>query len=1023
MNGLAIVQGVVRVCRAVGMAAVAAMVVGHAPADAAAGDAERLFAEEIRPYLAERCYGCHTSAGTREGGLALDWAGGLREGGHSGPAVVPAKPDESVLLRALRHEDGLRMPKSGPKPAPATVAAFRRWIESGAPDPRTRPPTADELARETSWEAVAERRRRWWSLQPIRRPEPPADARTPHPIDAFIASRLAGQGLAMSPPADRVTLIRRLSFDLVGLPPTPEDVDAFLADGSPTAWENLVDRLLASPRYGERWGRHWLDVVRFTESQGFEYDHPRPNAWHYRDYVIESFNADKPYDVFMREQVAGDVIEPVTSAGIVATSLLVCGAWDQAGSSQKNATQRAMTREEEMEDLVGTVGQTFLGLTLNCARCHAHKFDAISQAEYYQIKAVFDGVRHGERPIVTPTDARMLAERRAGLERRLAEAVAAVERLEREGLESLRRANAAAGRAVASAPLVALGFDTGTEAVARGALHGAAAVTDGRLVVSSRDSSFFESAPLDRDVGARTLEAWVSLARLDQGGGAAISIESAADGDFDAIVYGERQRGRWMAGSGHFRRTRDLDAPAETVAGGIVHVAAVYAADGTISLFRNGQPYGAAYRPAAPLKTFPAGRSRLLVGMRHHGGANAFLDGAVVRAALHDRALTAAEVADLYRAGGGAASREEMLASLPPRARDELASAAAAVATLRGERDALRAEPVSYAGRREQPPPTRLLERGDVNSPGAVVTPRGLDAITAPAADLGLAPDAAEAARRRAFADWLADPRNPLPARVMVNRVWQLHFGQGLVATPNDLGAAGAPPTHPELLDWLASEFIARGWSLKSLHRLIVTSAAYRQSSRARPEALAVDAGNALLWRYAPRRLEAEAVRDAMLAASGRLDTTMGGPSYRPFTTTSHGATFYHLVDEDRPEFNRRTVYRMNINSGKEPLLDVLDCPDPAVRTPTRGSTITPLQALSLMNASFVQRQAAALAERATAESGDDLAAAVRSAYRRALGRPATAEEATRAVEAARERGLASVCWALLNTTEFVHVR
>ncbi|MFM8893038.1 MAG: DUF1549 domain-containing protein, partial [Planctomycetia bacterium] len=389
-----------------------------------------LFTGEVLPYLAERCYECHAANGVHEEDLAVDWAGGMRTGGSSGPAVVPGDPEASVILKALEHADGLLMPKSGPKASPRVIAAFRRWIELGAPDPRSEPLTKDELAAATSWDRIVARRRQWWSLQPIRRPEVPAAAAGTHPIDAFIGRSLAEKGLTPSPPADRRTLIRRLSFDLTGLPPSPEEVEAFVADGSPHAYEALVERRLASPRYGERWGRHWLDVVRYTESQGFEYDHPRANAWHYRDWVIKSFNDDLPYDRFMQAQIAGDVLAPVTSDGIVAASMLTCGAWDQAGNSQANATQRAMTREEEMEDMLAVVGQTFLGLSLNCARCHDHKFDPISQEEYYRIRAVFDGVKHGERPIVSPEEARGHEQRLRGLRDELAASRATLDRIE-----------------------------------------------------------------------------------------------------------------------------------------------------------------------------------------------------------------------------------------------------------------------------------------------------------------------------------------------------------------------------------------------------------------------------------------------------------------------------------------------------------------------------------------------------------------------------------------------------------------
>jgi hypothetical protein len=650
------------------------------------------------------------------------------QGGDEGKVIVAGKSAESRLIQLVAgtEPDKIMPPKGEPLSA-GQIGLLRAWIDQGA----NWPDAGMKVAVRSDH----------WSLQEIK---DSADVgKSPAAIDAFITARLAKDGLTLSREADRATLIRRLSFDLTGLPPSPEEVDAFVQNASPEAYSQVVERLLASPHYGERWGRHWLDVARYTESQGFEYDRIRNNAWHYRDYVIKSFNEDKPYDRFMREQIAGDVIEPVTSDGIVATSLLVCGPWDQAGNAQSNATQRAITREDELEDMLGVVGQSFLGLTVNCARCHAHKFDPIPHEDYYRLKSVFDGVKHGERSIV---------------------------------------------------------------------------------------------------------------------------------------------------------------------------------------------------------------------------------------------------------AGDACTTSKERAA-------------------------------VSYAGTRVQPAPTRRLIRGEVNSPDEVVTPGALTAVTALNADFGLPADAPEAQRRLKFAAWLADPKNPLPARVMANRVWHLHFGQGLVSTPNDFGVSGARPSHPELLDWLAARFIESGWSVKALHRLILNSATWRQSSTFNAKAAACDADNALLWRLSPRRLEAEAVRDAMLAVSGQLNPAMGGPGFRPFTITEFNAAFYQLVDRSEPEFNRRTVYRVNVNSGKDPLLDAFDCPDPSVKTPRRGVTTTPLQALELMNNPFVLRQAKMLAERASRKAGKDSAAAINAAYRLALGRLPTAEETTRATEAAASRSLASVCWALLNSTEFVYVR
>ena len=860
-----------------------------------------------------------------------------------------------------------------------------------------------------------------WSLQPLQRPAVRAGQ---HPIDAFVSAGLRSQGLAPNPPAPARELVRRVCFDLTGLPPTPDAMEAYERDTGADRYERLVDRLLASPRYGERWGRHWLDVVRYTESQGFEYDQLRDNAWPFRDYVIRSFNADKPYDRFMREQVAGDAMEPVTAEGIVGSSLLVSGPWDQAGNAQANATQRAITREEEMEDLVSVVGQTFLGLTLHCARCHDHKFDPIPLADYYRVKAVFEGVRHGERPTEGAAEARERADDRARWERELAAASAVVARIDEAGAKAVAAKQGGVPKEPGPHPFARWAFDGEPVATMAGAAKGGATVADGRLRLPSA-GAHYETGPLPKDIREKTLEAWVALSDLAQGGGAAISLENLDGSVFDAIVFAELQPGRWIAGSEGLARTRNLEAPVEDATpGALVHLAAVYSGDNRIALYRNGVPYGQPYTPSSPLRTFKAGAAHVVLGMRHKGGGRPWLTGSIRRAALHDRALAPAEVAASFRAGGFAVPEAEILAGLSQARRAERDEALARIEKAKqGIAAASRPGPMAYAGRREQPTPTKVLKRGDVKSPGEVVAPAGLSAIAGVKADFGLAPDAPEARRRLKFADWLSDPRNPLPARVMANRVWQFHFGQGLVATPNDFGVSGTRPSHPELLDWLASEFVAGGWSLKALHRLILTSATYRQSSEYRAAAAAVDADNARLWRFAPRRLEAEAVRDAMLAASGQLNPQLGGPSFRAFTTSNYGATFYHLFDKADPEFNRRTVYRMNINSGKEPLLDAFDCPDPSVKTPRRGVTTTPLQALGLMNGSFVQRQAKALAERSLRLSGNDVAGAVDAAYRLALGRPAKAAEIERGRATVLDRGLASVCWVLLNSTEFVYVR
>ena len=869
-----------------------------------------------------------------------------------------------------------------------------------------------------------------WSLQALLEPAIPTPKQTTwakNPIDRFILARLEQSQLTPSPTADAQTLIRRLSFDLIGLPPTPAEVETFVHDPSPKAYERLVERLLASPHFGERWGRHWLDIVRYTESQGFEYDKLRDNAWHYRDYVIQSFNQNKPYDVFMREQIAGDVIEPVTPQGMIATSLLVCGPWDEAGNAQANVAQRMATREEELEDVISVVSQTFLGLTVNCARCHNHKFDPIPQTDYYRLKSVFEGVRHGERIIVPRADAEKQRARENALKEKVAELEQEVSSIEWEGARDAMQARGSvpASNVTQMLPLKRWEFQSSAALAQTDTMEGGAVLEAGRLQLY-KPGAFFRSEALSKDVGPKTLEAWVSLSGLAQQGGAAISIETQSGGTFDAIVFGERQARRWTAGSEGFVRTKDLNASEEsTPSSGWVHMVATYAANGEIALYRDGVRYGSAYSPSKSPKLFPAGKSHVLLGMRHTGGAKPFLTGSILSAALYDRSLTSNEVASLYTQAPWKVSPTDALAALRAPRQQERLALLDQVQRARSELSTFKPLPVSYVGNREQPSPTHKLKRGDTRSPEEVVSPGGLAALIPLGVDpdLGLAADAPEAHRRVRFAEWLTHTNNPLPARVMMNRLWQFHLGSGIAATPNDLGKSGSAPTHPALLDWLARRFVESHFDLKAMHRLIVNSATYRQSSDYRQEASTRDADNAWLWRYSPRRLEAETLRDAMLMVSDEINLTVGGSSFRPFNELKFPSNSYEPADKLGPEFNRRSVYRMNVNSGKEPMLDVFDCPDPAVKSPRRGVTTTPLQALALMNNSFVQRQANHLAERALSESGNAINEAIHRVYERCLGRHPSPEELARSIPTVQERGLPRFCWAMLNTTEFMYVR
>lgn len=869
-----------------------------------------------------------------------------------------------------------------------------------------------------------------WAFQAVRPTAPPQvkDTDWPlSPLDRFVLAELEAKHLPPSPPADKAILIRRVTFDLIGLPPTPEEIDAFLADRSADAFVKVVDRLLASPHYGERWARHWLDLARFCESQGFERDKIRDHAWPYRDYVIQALNADKSYAQFVREHLAGDVLEPVTPGGIAATGFLVAGPWDEVGATQQGELMRLRVREEELEDMIAAVGQTFLGLTVNCARCHNHKFDPISQRDYYRIKAVFEGVRPGERPLVSPEEAKRREQTIAGLRQmrdKLAKQLAAVEDAARAQV-----ANGASPKETAGLPkpIARWTFDKNARdqlGGLHGTLRGGAVVKNGRLLLNGQ-GAYVETAPLVADLREKTLEAWVALADLGQRGGGVMTVQTQDGFVFDSIVFGERQPQKWLVGSDFFHRTQDLAGPAESARPGeLVHVVAAYEADGRIALYRNGILYGD-YRPTgknATLQTYPVGKSVVLFGLRHTGAGNGFLAGEIEEARLYNRALKSDEVAAVHEAGGVSVPLERALAALPSAERRRHDTLTAQLRDAEATLASLQAGPMAYAINVSQPGPTFVLHRGEVEKKREQVSAGGLAAVKSPSPDFGLAADASESQRRLRFADWLVHPEHPLTARVLVNRVWHYHFGRGLVGTPNDFGVNGEPPSHPHLLDWLAAQFIADGWSIKRLHRRILLSRTYQQASRFNDKAAALDGDNRLLWRFSPRRLEGEAVRDALLAASGQLNRRMAGPSFRPFEVKVFNSHFYELTDPPGPEFNRRTVYRINVNSAKSPLLDSLDCPDPSVKTPRRSVTTTPLQALGMMNNSFVLRQARCFASRVENEYPDSSSRITRI-YRLALGRSPTPAEIKRAHALAAEQGLETVCWILLNANEFVYAR
>jgi len=1003
-----------------------------------------LFETAVAPLLARRCAGCH-AGDEAKGNLDLTTREKQLAGGESGPALLPGQPGKSLVWQRVASDE---MPPKHPL-TEDEKRLLKTWIETGAVWSGG---VLDPLAVSSEHRAGYD----WWSLQPLVKPNTPPVREALHfrqPVDAFVAALLDSRRLKSSPEADRRTRIRRLSFDLLGLPPSPEEVEAFANDPAPDAYERFVDRLLASPHYGERWARHWLDVVRFGESNGFERDLPRPNAWHYRNWVIEALNRDLPYDEFVRWQLAGDVFAPGDVEAMKAVGFLVAGAHDTVVPVVDR--MRAMMRQDELEDTVGTVSQTFLGLTVNCARCHDHKFDPISTREYYQIAAALAGIDHGEKVFTSSEVTRQLKEtqlRIDSLARQLREQESPI----REAVLAERALGGAGDSKPVPTPFAAWDFARDLQDQLGGMhakLYGSAKLEANGLVVDG--TSHASTAPLTRDLLEKTLEVRVRLKTLDQRGGGAISLQTVDGNEFDAIVFGEQEPNRWVAGSNNFQRTLSFEGTAEEQADReFVVIAHVYRADGTILGYRNGQPYGKPIRKEAALK-FEAGQSQIVFGLRHgtSAGGNRMLNGLIASARLYDRALSAEEVAIAAGSANTFVTEAEIAAKLSAEDRQARVVRQTELHDLRlMHADLTKNGPVKlYTAIATQPPPMKVHKRGSVTSLGEDVAPAGLAAIRGLDAGFGLKPDAIESHRRVRLANWITDSRNPLFARVMANRVWHYHFGAGLVETPNDLGFHSGKPSHPELLEWLAVEFRGRdgetrrggekalsntlspsllvspspphSFSLKRLHRLIVTSATYRQASTFDEAAVKVDAGNRLLWRMNPRRLEAESVRDAMLAVAGELNSELGGQGYSDVNSYFFkGTQFYDPIDPTGYSNHRRTVYRMSARGGRSPFLDTFDCPDPSTTTPKRSSTVTPLQALSLMNHSFVLRMADQFASRLKAEVGDSAEAQVRVAYRQLYGRAPDRDEVSLSVDFVKRRGLPAFCRAMWNSSEFLFV-
>jgi mono/diheme cytochrome c family protein len=970
------------------------------------------FATDIQPLFAHACLRCHGPERPRSG-FRLDDPQQALAGGDRGPAIQPGNSADSPLIHYVtRRIPDLEMPPTG-KGEPLTseeVGLLRAWIDQGA---------HWTTATGNPAEATPDLAANWWSLRPLTRPAVPpvtlSGARVANPVDAFILARLAANHLNPSPEADRRTLIRRLSFDLLGLPPTPAEVEAFVADDRPDAYEHLVDRLLASPRYGERWARHWLDVVHYGETHGYDKDQPRPNAWPYRDYVIRSFNQDKPYRRFVQEQLAGDVLFPDTRDGFEALGFIAAGPWDLIGHAEvpESKIDGKIARHLDRDDMVATTLQTFNSLTVQCAQCHHHRFDPIAQDDYYRLQAVFAAVDRADQPYDLDRD---VARQRRELSKRQTE------------LTTRRQALDDAIRARLGPPLVDL---------------------DRRIAALAESSRASEAFGYHSGIEPKPeVPKWVQV-DLGQPTALARVVLHPAHDDFNGIG----------AGFGFPVRFRVELANDEGFTGEVALIGDFTQADhpnpGLASLSVDATGPTARFLRVTATRLAPRQQDFIFALAElaaftpagtnaARGAAVAALDSIEAPPRWQKQNLT-----DGWQPGTNQTDSAELAALR--RERDTLrhgALSAEEQATLAGiERDltaiklelAALPEPSkayvaavytgsgAFAGTGAnggQPRPIHVLHRGNVQTPGPEVGPGALSCLPGLPARFDLPADHREGERRAALARWLTNLDNPLTWRSIVNRVWQYHFGSGLVETPNDFGRMGALPTHPELLDWLAIEFRDGGQSFKRLHRLLVTSGTYRQRSLDDAAQAALDANNRYLWRANRRKLEAEAVRDALLFVAGRLDGTMGGPSFRDFVVDKpeHSPHYlYALHDPDDPQTHRRSIYRFIVRSQPQPFLTTLDCADPSMQVGRRNESVSPLQALALLNNALVLTLSKHFAARLDQGEGD-LLTKVRRAHAEALGRAPTAAEAQALTRYADQYGLTNLCRVLFNLNEFTFV-
>ena len=906
---------------------------------------------EVAAVFAGHCVHCHNDI-DQEGEFSLETADSLNESGFVEPG-----DRESHLLAVIEGSGGERpsMPKDADPLTSEQLSVVRRWIQSGAawPDGRRIEPKVSDFD--------------WWSFQPVTRPPvPPIESdwiRTP--IDAFILAKLHEQGLTHSSEADRRTLIRRLTYDLTGLPPTPEEMAAFIHDSDPNAYEHLVDRLLESKHYGERWARHWLDVVKYADTCGYDKDKLRPNAWPYRDYVIRSLNDDKPYGRFVQEQIAGDVLFPNQPDGILGLGFIAAGPWDFIGHVEvpESKMDGKVARNLDRDDMVTNALNSFCSVTIQCARCHNHKFDPFTQQHYYSLQAIFAAVDRAERPYDLDPD---VEQRRRELESGLRAAKERKQAIDEEiaaaggtRLAELQQQIEKLQTMVTTDKNPAFGYHSG--------------------IAKRQDSEKWVEVDLGREVNVAKIvlrPCHDDFAGI--GAGFGYPVRYRVDVSQQRITREEGSKDGLLSANlvGDFTAQDVVNPGLAPLQLADLDVTARYVRITATKLAPRSNDYIFAL---AELQVFDAQGNNVA-----EGADVASLDSieAPVRWSMNNLTdgiwAQPGDPESVQRLAAAQQERSEILAEIETEQRisrrkkidDEINQT-------QQELDSLPTGKMVYAAATHfkpqgnfkptegRPRPIHLLHRGNVGQPGEMMRPGVLPFREDDqwALDSG----GSESQRRAAFARWLTREDHPLVWRSIVNRVWQYHFAAGLVETPNDFGRMGALPTHPDLLDWLAVEFREQGQSLKHLHRLIVTSSVYRQSSEFDRANASIDAGNRYLWRMSRRRLEAEEIRDSILSVSGVLDRKMGGPGFYLFELekTEHSPHYeYYKFDPADPASHRRSIYRFIVRSQPDPFMTTLDCADSSQSTPRRNETLTSLQALSLLNNRFNLEMAQRMAER-----------------------------------------------------------